>query len=71
MLIDDSVQSNVDLERKAFQDRITKDGLELWKRQKEYERQKKIKEQKEVHIWFKLCNLNKEYCVVLIKTSYR
>lgn len=50
MLIDDSVQTNIDLERKAFQDRITKDGLELWKRQKEYEKQKKIKVQKEVHI---------------------
>lgn len=66
MLIDDTTQTNVVLERETFQDRVTRDGLELWKRQKEYERQKKIKEQKEVHIYFKMCKLNNEFSIIIL-----
>lgn len=50
MLIDDATQAAVDLERKTFQDRVTREGMELWKRQKEYEKQRKLKEQQEVNL---------------------
>lgn len=48
MLIDDATQTSIELERRTFQDRVQKEGLELWKKQKEYEKLKKLREQREV-----------------------
>lgn len=54
MLIDDATQTNIELERRTFQDRVQKEGLELWKKQKEYEKLKKLKEQREVRTFLHL-----------------
>ncbi|XP_023311408.1 uncharacterized protein LOC108905692 [Anoplophora glabripennis] len=40
--------SEADMHRKALRDRVIKEGLELWNRQKEFERIKKLKEQREI-----------------------
>lgn len=48
MLVDDASQTGVELEKKSFHDRVIKEGMALWKKQKEYEKQKKLKEQQEV-----------------------
>lgn len=52
MLLEDASQTVMELEAKSFQDRVIKEGMELWKKQKEYEKQKKLKEQKEVGIFY-------------------
>lgn len=48
MLVDESTKISKDLERQTFQDRVTREGMELWRKQKEFEKQKKLKEQNEV-----------------------
>ncbi|VEN56873.1 unnamed protein product, partial [Callosobruchus maculatus] len=42
------INPNVDKERKALEERVTREGLELYKKQKEYERSRKMQEQKEM-----------------------
>lgn len=60
MLTDDRIHNGLQMERKSFNERVTREGLELWKKQKEYERQRKMKEQKEVlNFVFFLMNLSK------------
>lgn len=49
MLINDTTQTSIGLESKTFHDRVMREGMELWKKQKEYEKQKKLSEQREVH----------------------
>lgn len=48
MLVKDINHNEVDMYRKAFNDKVIKEGMELWNRQKEFERIKKLKEKREV-----------------------
>ncbi|CAH1991810.1 unnamed protein product [Acanthoscelides obtectus] len=42
------INPNVAKERKTLEERVTREGMELYKKQKEYERSRKIQEQKEM-----------------------
>ncbi|XP_057665737.1 uncharacterized protein LOC130899653 isoform X1 [Diorhabda carinulata] len=48
MMVNESVQTSRKMEQKAFEERIIKEGLDLWKKQKEFELRRKIQEQKEI-----------------------
>ncbi|KAJ8931369.1 hypothetical protein NQ314_015727 [Rhamnusium bicolor] len=45
---DESTQTDVKLKRNIYQDKAENDGMELWKKQKEFARLKKLKEQEEI-----------------------
>ncbi|CAG9854069.1 unnamed protein product, partial [Phyllotreta striolata] len=48
MLVDESVQTNREMERKTFEERVFKEGMELWMRQKEHELKRRNQERKEM-----------------------
>ncbi|CAH1118988.1 unnamed protein product [Phaedon cochleariae] len=48
MLVDESVQTSRDMERRAFEERVVKEGMELWRKQKDYQKMKRSKEQNEM-----------------------
>ncbi|CAH1101763.1 unnamed protein product [Psylliodes chrysocephalus] len=48
MLVNESVQTSRKMERKAFEERVIREGMELWKKQKDFELRKKVQEQREM-----------------------
>lgn len=48
MLISEGVQTSAELEKKYFEEKIVREGMQLLKKQKEEERRRKIKEQQEM-----------------------
>ncbi|CAG9837451.1 unnamed protein product [Diabrotica balteata] len=48
MLVDESVQTSRKMERKAFEERVIREGMDLWKKQREFELRRKLQEQREI-----------------------
>ncbi|KAJ8912288.1 hypothetical protein NQ315_017321 [Exocentrus adspersus] len=50
MLVKNPCGDELDTQKKGFQDTILKEEIQLWKKQKEYERLKKLHEQREIRL---------------------